>query len=126
MLPAALSARLDWASLALQPGSFIDAELVGRHTDLLFQVQVTGGGAVQIYVLFEHQSIVDPLMAFREARYMVRIWERWRGNHPGARKLPAIIPIVLFHGPGGWTAPTELQALIDLEPELLLLVASNL
>ncbi len=118
VLPTALAAQLDWSSLALQPGSFVDPDLVGRHTDLLFQVGVVGGGSVQLFFLFEHQSTVDPLMAFRVGRYMVRIWERWLDTNKGARVLPAIIPIVLFHGPGGWSAPTELSELIDLGPTL--------
>src|SRR5690606_4592716 len=36
VLPEALAARIDWESLALEPGSFVDDEGRERHTDLLF------------------------------------------------------------------------------------------
>jgi hypothetical protein len=44
---------------------------------------------------------------------MVRIWDQWRSEHPEARLLPLIVPIVLFQGGEPWTAPRELQQLID-------------
>ena len=45
----------------------------GRHTDLLFSVAWRGGGEALVYLLFEHQSTSDGLMAFRILRYLVRI-----------------------------------------------------
>jgi predicted transposase YdaD len=38
VVPAELSEALDWATLALQPGSFVDGELRGQYTDLLYAV----------------------------------------------------------------------------------------
>jgi len=35
VLPEELSARLDWASLQLQPASFVEERLSGREADLL-------------------------------------------------------------------------------------------
>jgi hypothetical protein len=58
-------------------------------------------------------------MPLRLLRYVVRIWDRWRDEHPGARRLPPVIPVVLFHGPRGWSAPTRLIELVDIEPRLL-------
>lgn len=43
-------------------------------------------------------------MAFRLLRYDVRIWEYWLGARPEARRLPAIVPVVLYHGGRPWTA----------------------
>ena len=38
---------------------------------------------------------------------------------PGARKLPAIVPMVVSHADGGWTSPVTLSELIDLDAEVL-------
>ncbi len=58
-------------------------------------------------------------MAFRMARYVVRIWERWLRDHPEARKLPIVLPVLMHHGDNAWRAAPELAALLDAGPELL-------
>ena len=65
VLGAELSARLDWSTLELVPGSFIDPALQNSRSDLLFRVML-GGHPAYLYLLFEHQSTSDPLMVFRE------------------------------------------------------------
>ncbi|WP_438026501.1 Rpn family recombination-promoting nuclease/putative transposase [Sorangium sp. So ce233] len=88
MLPAALAARIDFASLALQSGSFIDEELAASHSDLLFSARLAEA-SLFIYVLFEHQSTTHPLMAFRLLEYMVRIWKGHLERPPRSTRLPA-------------------------------------
>ena len=43
-LPAALARRFRWSSLRQVPGSFVNQELRGLVTDLLFKVRTTAGG----------------------------------------------------------------------------------
>jgi hypothetical protein len=71
---------------------------------------------VLVYVLVEHQSSSDPLMAFRMLRYITRIWDRYLDEHPRARQLPPVIPVVVHQGPGQWNSPEQLLDLIDLDP----------
>jgi predicted transposase/invertase (TIGR01784 family) len=71
VLPAEVAGRLDWSSLELQPASFVDERLSGRQADLLFTVRYEERPAY-VYVLLEHQSTCDPLMAFRLLRYLER------------------------------------------------------
>lgn len=71
-----IAARIDWDTLEVVKGSFVDAALRYRHTDLLFSVKLDRRDA-RIYVLFEHQSDVDAMMPFRFLGYEVRIWEQW-------------------------------------------------
>jgi hypothetical protein len=121
ILPSALSERFDWRTLQLEPASFVDEQLRGRHADLLFSVRCEGLPAY-VYLLFEHQSTSDPLMAFRLLRYLVRIWDDVlsTGALTGASdRLPAIVPVVLYHGKGEWAAATELRALIDVDPLIM-------
>jgi hypothetical protein len=54
-------------------------------------------------------------MALRMLRYVVRQLEHWRQEHPGSALLPVIIPLVLYHGPGGgWSAPRRVEELFDV------------
>ena len=117
-LPAAIVARIDFATLALRPGSFVDEALKERHTDLLFSAAMDGKPAL-VYVLFEHQSAPEALMAFRLLRYMVRIWEDYLAEHAEAKQLPAIVPLVLHHSETGWTKATALEELFDVDHETL-------
>jgi hypothetical protein len=46
--------------------------------------------------------------------YQVRIWDRWRADHPKAKTLPMILPIVMYHGTPRWSEPRSFDALIDV------------
>ncbi len=113
-----LVAAIDWSSLVSEPGSFISPELEGRHSDLLFSARLAQHAQARsfFYLLLEHQSSNDPDMPLRVLVYMTRIWERFRKDQPGV-SLPAIVPLVISHAPGGWTSPTRLGALFA--PEVL-------
>src|SRR6187397_144791 len=74
VLPAALVERMDWSTLELLSGEFVDPALKHLHTDLLYTVHVAGGEAC-IYVLLEHMSTVERTMVLRLLRYMTRVWE---------------------------------------------------
>jgi predicted transposase/invertase (TIGR01784 family) len=122
VLPEAVVARADWSSLRIVAGGFVDRELRDVMSDLICSVRIDGEEAF-IDVLVEHQSRADWLMVFRLLRYIVRHWERWLADNPEARRLPAIIPVVLYHDASAWSAPRSLHDLIALEPELLASVA---
>jgi Putative transposase, YhgA-like len=115
VMPPGLAARLDLGRLARVPGSFVDEALKWRHSDLLFTAPLDGRDAF-VYVLVEHQSRADPLMAYRMLRYVIRIWDQHLRDHPRVRELPAVIPLVVHHGSTRWTVPTQLLELIDLDP----------
>src|SRR5690606_3432040 len=89
VLPPALSARLDWSSLELLPSSFVDERLGERQADLLFSIGCDGRQSY-VYVLLEHQSTSDTLMAVRVLRYLVRIWDAFLAEHPHSERLPLI------------------------------------
>jgi predicted transposase YdaD len=124
VLPPGLMSAIDPASLELEEGSFVDEDLRRQETDLLFRARLHGGRAIKIYVLVEHQSSVDPLMPFRLLRYVVSVQDRWRRNSDEAvRCLPAVIPIVFFHGPDPWSGPRSLAEILDVPDELRLILA---
>jgi hypothetical protein len=82
---------------------------------VLFTAPLDGQDAF-VYVLVEHQSSDDPLMAFRVLRYVTRIWDQHEREHPRARRLPAVVPRVVYQGDDRWTSPVHLLDVIDLSP----------
>jgi predicted transposase YdaD len=117
-LPPAVVARLDLDQLTPVPGSLVDTTLRWRHADLLFSVPLDGRPAF-VYVLIEHQSSTDPLMAFRMLRYVTRIWDRHLTECPTATRLPAVIPLVVHQNKQAWSAPVDVADLVDLDPDLV-------
>ncbi|MBL8843670.1 MAG: Rpn family recombination-promoting nuclease/putative transposase [Planctomycetes bacterium] len=113
VLPPELLACIDCATLEPLPATFVDACLAERHADLLFEAKLRGGGSALLLVLVEHQSGNDPWMALRLLGYQLRIWEQWRRVHPEAKRLPPIVPVVVHHGSGEWTAPRTFRELLE-------------
>ena len=103
-------------TLRLETGSFIDPDLRERFSDLLFSVDLANPiGAdrqqqAHVYLLFEHKSQSDSTTVLQLLSYMIRIWERRLRD--GQRLCP-IIPLVVYHGEGRWTAARKLADLID-------------
>jgi predicted transposase YdaD len=116
LLPPRLAARVDFAHLAVVPGSFVDPKLRLRHTDILYGARI-GRRKALIYVLHEHQSSVDTLMPLRLLAYMLRIWEAHLARHAKAKRLPAILPLVVYHGDTRWHAATSFHDLLDVDDE---------
>ncbi|MFE1595359.1 Rpn family recombination-promoting nuclease/putative transposase [Nocardia sp. NPDC058705] len=113
---ADLAARIDFDAMVLVPGSFITEDLRSQYSDVLYQTTIDDRGAY-LYILIEHQSCSDHLMAFRMLSYVLNIWRRHLDEHPESKVLPAVIPLVVHSTHTGlrWTAPTQLSDLIDLD-----------
>src|SRR5436189_232168 len=74
-LPAAAKKHLDFNSLTLQSGSYIEQRLKNIASDILYKINYTNNeDAAYLYVVAEHQSTVDFKMPFRLLRYIVAIW----------------------------------------------------
>jgi predicted transposase YdaD len=115
VLPPHVVSEVDWSSLRQESGSVVDPELRETETDLLFTARLRTGRSLLLYVLLEHQSTVEPWMALRMLRYVVRQLEHWRQENPESERLPVIIPLVMYHGSqGAWTAPRRVEDLFEL------------
>jgi predicted transposase YdaD len=112
VLPAALLVALDLTQLELVPGSFVRPDMAHRHSDLLFRVPL-GGRLVYLYLLIEHQSWPDPLMPLRVLEYIQLFWAGILREQTGRKTLPPVIPLVVHHGPAGWTAPRSLHEMVE-------------
>ncbi|MEW6350771.1 MAG: Rpn family recombination-promoting nuclease/putative transposase [Thermodesulfobacteriota bacterium] len=108
-LPCHVWELLQPTSFRLCKDSFVDADLREYFSDLLYRVDFKEGQQGFVYILFEHKSYPAPDIAFQLLRYMTRIWEYSTRQEAGA--LPAVIPVVLYHGSARWNVPLEFASL---------------
>src|SRR5215468_2821404 len=107
-LPGDVSQELNWSTLRLVEGSFVDEALRGSEADLLYEVErVLSQDAVWLYILLEHQSTPDRWMRFRLLKYCCRIWDQSFRDQPEQRELRAIVPLVFYQGERRWTYSRE-------------------
>ena len=59
--------------MELSKDSFVDKELNEQFSDLLYKVSLRDGPSINVYVMLEHKSFPEPLIAFYLLRYMVKI-----------------------------------------------------
>ena len=111
-LPSALASRIDWSTLSFRNETFVDEEMRYGSVDALFDVQYNGAERLSLYVLVEHQTDVQRLMALRMLRYCLRIWEREAANRPPEDNLTPIVPVVFHQGRRRWSAETSFEALL--------------
>ncbi|WP_116964236.1 Rpn family recombination-promoting nuclease/putative transposase [Fastidiosibacter lacustris] len=90
-----LVSKLDLKHLKHVPTEFIQHNLRKVVGDVLYMTKLNGKDAY-VYVLFEHQSSSDELMAFRLLLYVVQIMQQHLQQ--GHDKLPIILPAVIYHG----------------------------
>ena len=114
-LPAEIVVAVDWDQLQLLPASFVRSTLQQSHSDLLFSVP-SGADSLLLYLLFEHQTTVDPAMSLRLLGYMTEIWTRHEKEH--GLPLPPILPLVLHQGPERWTVSTSFENLLAQDAAL--------
>lgn len=114
-LPSEIVARADWSTLALLPGSFVKQSLQQTHSDLLYTLQLAGRETL-LYLLFEHQTTVDPLMPLRVLAYALEIIQTHQKQ--AGLPLPPVLPFVLHQGPEPWTVSTQFADLFELPDEL--------
>lgn len=115
-LPPKFAERLQWSTLKGRPTVLVDLGLRGSNNDFIFSVRMRGRSQ-PIFLLLEHQTRVDRRMAARIRRYIARLQEWWRRQHPHSRREPLLVTVVLYHGRGLWTASCRLEELLDLPLE---------
>ncbi len=92
-LPPEVKSTMDFSTLKLEKGSFIDEGLRQTHTDMLFSVKLSNGAGL-LYLLTEHQSQPDNTMALRLLEYTVRIIRHYHNKKEG--KWPLVFPLVYY------------------------------
>ena len=101
-------------------GSFVDGEGRSTRSDALFRARLRTGKSALVYALLEHKSHQDPATPVQILGYMVSIWkaELEQAGARSGRRLPAIVPLVFYHGADTWNVPLSVFEMIDMPPGL--------
>lgn len=114
-LPEALLQQLNLDHMQLLNSTFVDEEMRQHQSDMLYEVGLANGGQALAYMLFEHKSYPDELVALQLLRYELNIWEERRRAH---LPLHPILPIVVYHGEAKWPISTQFADILPIPEEM--------
>jgi predicted transposase/invertase (TIGR01784 family) len=109
--------RLGASSYELQPRSHIDDMRKETIVDILYKTTIAGHEAF-LYLLLEHQSTPDELMAFRMLRYTCNVIAHYLDT-TGNKLLPLIYPMVIYHGDSRYPYSTDVRDIVDAPRDLV-------
>lgn len=104
--------KIDFKNLEYVNKSFILHDFKEKEADVVYRLNFSGKN-VYFYCLLEFQSTVDKQMPIRLLFYMNEIWRDYIKNKENFKKLPAIIPLVLYNGKRRWNVPISFKEMID-------------
>ena len=103
--------ELDFSTLERLDKSFITEEFKEKESDLIYKINFKEK-PIYIFLLLEFQSTVDPYMALRFLRYICEFYQSFITDKK-VKKLPAVFPLLLYNGEARWTAPQNINELIE-------------
>ena len=115
------SDALDFSTLEKLPAEYVSDDLRRRHGDVVWRVRFRDETWLYLLVMLEFQSTADRYMAVRILVYTGLLYQDLirRGALGAGGRLPPVLPVVLYNGRPGWTAPVEVADLIAPVEEAL-------
>lgn len=104
-LPQPIAELLADSEPELVPETFVSKRLRETQSDRLFRVKLLDGESAYLYCLVEHKSAPDARIGFQLLGYLSAIWDRLDRQTRGSGKLPAVVPLVVYHGASRWPGP---------------------
>ncbi|MBF0400123.1 MAG: Rpn family recombination-promoting nuclease/putative transposase [Magnetococcales bacterium] len=117
-LPPEVSRLLVPEPPQLVEGSFVEERLRPYYSDRLFQTATISGKPLLLYALLEHKSYEDERVGWQFHRGMYACMEQVTREDAQWRKLPAVLPLLLYHGQQEWRIPNEFMFLVDADEAL--------
>jgi hypothetical protein len=106
--------RLDYGTLELRSETYPGAEGAGPVSGALWRLRGQRSRS-PVYLMLEVACEVVPFMAVRLRTRLALLYEDLIrcAELPRSRRLPWVLPVVIYAGPEVWHAPRELADLID-------------
>ncbi len=117
-LPPEVSRLLVPEPPQLVEGSFIEERLRPYYSDRLFQTKTISDKLLLLYALVEHKSYEDERVGWQFHRGMYACMEQAVREDAQWRQLPAVLPLLLYHGQKEWRIPNEFMFLVDADEAL--------
>ncbi len=122
LLSAETIAQLDFGQMDRIETTFVTEDMQKRESDLIWRVRFKGREEewLYLYLLIEFQSSADPWIPLRLMVYVGLLYQELiKQGKVGGRKLPPVLPVVLYHGDEPWRVAKDVSELIELPwPEL--------
>lgn len=112
-LPEAITRDLDFSTLTPDKDTFVDQKLSRCYSDILYHIQFKDK-PTYLYFLFEHKSWEPNFAGIQLLKNMTRIWEKHVEKHKKTKKLPPIIPLLIYHGEHPWKTGTRFISMFDI------------
>ncbi|TDB57115.1 Rpn family recombination-promoting nuclease/putative transposase [Arundinibacter roseus] len=98
-LPGEVAQILVFESLSYQNTSYLSNNLKASYADMVWRVNTTLDFPLQICLLLEHKSYIDPQVNFQILEYLALAYQKqWKEKKP----LELIVPILYYHGTQHW------------------------
>ncbi|MCR4318368.1 MAG: Rpn family recombination-promoting nuclease/putative transposase, partial [Planctomycetes bacterium] len=121
--PPGLYDQIVPGSFKLEPGSFVDDDLKGSQTDVLYSARRKKKKTL-VYFLIENSSNFQNLTLFRILKYKVRIWDRYIAEMAAkgqkVSKLPGIYVFVIYNGRKRIRGELRYSDVFDVEDQKLI------
>ncbi|MBF0426544.1 MAG: Rpn family recombination-promoting nuclease/putative transposase [Magnetococcales bacterium] len=117
-LPEEISSLLAPTPPQFVEGSFVDEELRGYLSDRLFVATTLSGKPLHVYVLIEHKSYLDQKVGWQVVRGIFTFLDQKAREHNDWALLPAVVPMIFYHGEQEWHVPKEFITLVDADQAL--------
>jgi hypothetical protein len=125
---------IDFAHMTLVPTTFVQRDYRHVEADVVLRAPLRQPGKqrgrrrITIYILIEHQSEPDPVMAFRVLEYVVQMyraqvreWDQHHRSFAGLRLQP-VVPVVLYTGTHRWEALGRLVDLVEMGEQFVAVI----
>ncbi|WP_295445261.1 Rpn family recombination-promoting nuclease/putative transposase [uncultured Thiodictyon sp.] len=117
-LPAEVLAEVDLGTLEISKDTYVSTDLRSAYSDLVYRLRYRDT-RLNVYLLFEHKSSPEHWTLLQLLRYIAAEGQEYRKQHPHARRLPPIYPLVIYHGERHWRAPRSFHELVAPLPSAL-------
>lgn len=89
---------LKLSTLKICSDSYITAELEHNYSDIVYSIKTNKNHPCYIYTLIEHMSTAAWDLPIRMVEYQLSIIANHRRQYPKDRKIPVVVPLLVYNG----------------------------
>lgn len=97
-LPKPILKSINLRTLAISSDSYITPELEANYSDIVYRVKTNKNNPCYFYLLIEHMSSAAWDLPIRMVEYQLSIISNHRKQHPKDKKIPVIVPLLIYNG----------------------------
>ena len=97
-LPKPILKTIKLQTLEICHDSYVTSELESNYSDIVYRVKSNKNNHFYFYTLIEHMSTATWDLPIRMVEYQLSIIANHRKQHPKDKKIPVIIPLLIYNG----------------------------